>query len=67
MPKFIILIGLFITVIGFVLYLFPDSLKWFGNLPGDIKIQRDNFSLYIPVTTMIIISIVISLISRLFR
>ena len=38
-----------------------------GRLPGDIIIDRPNLKIYIPVTTMIIISIVISLVSRFFK
>jgi hypothetical protein len=45
---------------------------WFGKLPigrlpGDIIIDRPNFKIYIPITTMIIVSIVISLLSRFFK
>ena len=38
-----------------------------GRLPGDIIIDRPNFKIYIPITTMIIASIVISLLSRFFK
>ena len=38
-----------------------------GRLPGDIIIDRPNFKIYIPITTMIIVSIVISLLSRFFK
>ena len=38
-----------------------------GRMPGDIIIDRPNFKIYIPITTMIIVSIVISLLSRFFK
>ena len=38
-----------------------------GRLPGDIIIDRPNLKIYIPITTMIIISVVISLLSRFFK
>ena len=38
-----------------------------GRLPGDIIIDRPNFKIYFPITTMIIISIIVSIVSRFFR
>jgi len=60
----IIYIGMGIVVIGLA-YKF-GLLGWFGNLPGDIKYQNDNTSVFIPFTSMILISIVGSLIMRFF-
>ncbi|PWG82650.1 DUF2905 domain-containing protein [Pararcticibacter amylolyticus] len=65
--KWIILAGLVILLAGIVVYFFHDKLHWIGNLPGDIKIERENFRFYFPFTTMIIISLIINLIIRLFR
>lgn len=59
--KVFILAGALTTVIG-VLFLFLDKIPWLGNLPGDIYIQRKNFSIYLPITTCIIISVILSLI-----
>ena len=59
--KMIIFTGVLITTMG-ILFLFADKLPWFGKLPGDIYIERENFSIYLPITTCIIASIVISLI-----
>ncbi len=67
MAKYVIIIGLLISLAGLVLYFFPGAFKWIGNLPGDIRIQKENFSFYFPITTMIIISILLSLILRFFR
>lgn len=64
MPKSIgtwLIIGGILLVIAGVL---ANSgwLSWFGRLPGDIRIERDNVRIYFPVVTMIVISVVLSLI-----
>lgn len=61
LAKIFILAGIIITGIG-VLFLFIDKVPWLGRLPGDIHIEKDNFSFYFPVTTCIILSIIISII-----
>ncbi len=61
----IILIGISLIIIG-VLLKFTNVLNYFGKLPGDIYIKKENFSLYFPITTMIIISILLSIILRIF-
>lgn len=69
MGRILIILGLLIAVVGVVLTL----LERFGlpHLPGDILIKRDSYTVYIPIATSIIISIVLSLLiylgSRLFR
>ena len=60
--KAIVIFGVVIVIAGIVIWLAGDKLKWIGRLPGDIRVQRENFSFYMPVTTMIIISIVLSVI-----
>ena len=46
---------------------FGARIPWLGRLPGDIVIERDNFRFYLPITTSIVISIVLSLIAAAFR
>jgi hypothetical protein len=65
--KYIIIIGLCLLVIGIIIYFFHDKLNWIGNLPGDIKVKRENFSFYFPITTMILFSLVLSLVIYLVR
>ena len=65
--KWIIIAGSAILVVGVIIYFFHDKLQWVGNLPGDIKIEKENFRFYFPFTTMIIISLAINLLIRLFR
>lgn len=65
--KYLIMAGLFISIAGLILYLFGNKLSWIGNLPGDIKIERENVKIYFPITTMILVSIVLSLLVWLIR
>ena len=65
--KIIIVIGFIVVIAGVVTWLFGDKFRWLGRLPGDISVERENFKFYMPVTTMIIISIVLSAIVWLIR
>ncbi len=65
MQKILIIIGLAIVAIG-LLWPWLGSLP-LGRLPGDIVIERENFRLYLPITTMVIASLLLSLIFWLFR
>ena len=67
----VIAIGAGIVLLGLVLRYFPWLFSWFGNLPGDIKRETENATVFIPITSMLVVSVVGSLIfsvvSRLFR
>ena len=63
--KIIIIVGLGIALVGVVIYFFYDKLNWIGRLPGDIRIERENFKFYFPFTTMILVSLILSLLVRL--
>jgi Protein of unknown function (DUF2905). len=65
--KYIVLIGVTIVVIGIVVYFFHDKLHWIGRLPGDIRVEKENFKFYFPITTMIIFSVVLSVIFRIIK
>lgn len=64
---YLLFIGGAIVIVGVLIYFFHDKLYWLGRLPGDIRIERENFRLYIPITTMLIASLVLSLILYLVR
>ncbi len=65
--KSLIFLGVMIIIVGIVL-LFSDKLPFnLGKLPGDISIKKENFSIYFPITTSILISIVLSLLFYLFN
>jgi hypothetical protein len=65
--KYLILIGAIILVLGIFIYFFGGSLKWLGHLPGDIRIERGNFRFYFPVTTIILINIILFLIVKIWK
>ncbi len=59
--KFLIVLGIITLGLG-VLFLFWGKIPYIGRLPGDIVIKKGNFVFYFPLTTSIIVSIVLSLI-----
>ena len=63
---FLIITGAGIVLVGSALYL-GVNLSWFGKLPGDIRIVKPGYSLYVPIATCIIMSAAISLIVYLFK
>jgi hypothetical protein len=65
--KLVLIIGLVLVAAGAILWRFPGLFRWVGKLPGDISFQKGNFSFYFPVVTCILISIVITVLSWLFR
>jgi hypothetical protein len=66
MGKAIIFTGILLIVIGAVMLLI-GKIPGAGRLPGDIMIKKENFSFYFPLTTCIVVSIVLTLISYLWR
>lgn len=65
--KYILFAGITIVAIGILVYFFHDKLNWLGRLPGDIRVERPNFRFYFPITTMILLSLVLSLVIFLIR
>ena len=65
--KILIIAGIILIAAGLVIWFAGNKLSWFGHLPGDINIVRDNVRIFIPVTTMIIVSVVLSVIMYLIR
>ena len=65
--KYIIIAGVLIVLLGVLIYFFHDKLNWIGRLPGDIRIEKENFRFYFPITTMIIFSLVITIIIQLIK
>jgi len=63
--RMLIIIGIIMIVVG-GLFMFGSKIPFLGRMPGDISIQKKNFGFYFPITTCIIISIILSLISWLF-
>lgn len=63
--KWIMAAGALLIVIGLLAQ--TGALSWFGRLPGDIRIERPNSSFYFPITSMVIVSIVLSVLGHLLR
>ena len=62
----LIFLGIVIIALG-VLFIFGGKIPWLGHLPGDLHLHRGRFSFYFPITTCIVISVLISLVLYLFR
>ncbi len=59
--KILIILGIIMIVVG-GLFMFGNKIPFVGRLPGDIVVHKKNFHFYFPITTSIIISIILSLI-----
>lgn len=64
--KLLIALGLLLVAAGLLLT-FGGKVPWLGKLPGDLRIERENFSFYFPLTTCVLISLILSLLAWLFR
>jgi H+/Cl- antiporter ClcA len=65
--KWIIIAGVIIVVAGILIYFFHDKLNWLGKLPGDIRVEKENFRFYFPITTMIIISVLLTVLINIIK
>lgn len=64
--KTFIYLGILLVIIGLVVSLM-GRIPWLGHLPGDMAIQRGRFTFYFPLTTCILISLVLSLVLYFFK
>jgi hypothetical protein len=68
MGRILIITGIVLLAAGLLLTWAPGMLGWFGRLPGDIRIERPSGSVFIPITSSILISLLLTLIvNLLFR
>ncbi|MBI5187761.1 MAG: DUF2905 domain-containing protein [Nitrospirae bacterium] len=58
--RFLIILGIIIVAVGGLL-LFSGKVPWLGRLPGDIIIQKKNFTFYFPLATSILLSVILTL------
>jgi O-antigen/teichoic acid export membrane protein len=65
--KYIIFAGVLIVLLGVLIYFFHDKLNWIGRLPGDIRIEKENFKFYFPITTTVIFSLVVTIIIQVIK
>lgn len=61
----VIVCGVFAIIVGLLIY--TGWLTWFGRLPGDIRYESDNVRVYVPIVSMLLASIVLSLLFYLLR
>jgi hypothetical protein len=67
MGKWIMFAGLALVLIGAIVQFAPWAVSWFGRLPGDIRIEGEKGGVFIPLTSMIIISVVLTIIVNLLK
>ncbi len=67
MARFLILTGIIFVVVGIIFQLFPGLLNWLGRLPGDIRYETESTRVYIPITTMLLLSIILTIAINLLR
>ncbi len=65
--KILIVTGVILVIAGIIVYFFGNRFGWIGHLPGDIRVERENFRFYFPITTMIILSVILSLVVWLIK
>jgi uncharacterized membrane protein len=69
--RLLVIIGLAIAFMGLLILLAGRYIPWLGNLPGDIRFETENAKIYIPFTTMILVSILatilLNILIRVFR
>lgn len=66
-PLGLVIVVLGVAVIAIGLLVWSGALSWFGRLPGDIRIEKENVKVFFPFTSMILISIVLTLVLNLLR
>jgi len=64
--KLLAAIGVILVVIGLAVSYAPWLINWFGKLPGDIRIENEQRFIFIPITSMLIVSVILTLIVNLF-
>jgi hypothetical protein len=64
--KMLVIVGLVVVAVGLLLWS-GIGKSWFGRLPGDIHVNRENFSFHFPIVTCLVISAVLSVLMWLFR
>ena len=67
MAKLFIYLGFILILLGFILHYFDQYFSWFGNLPGDIRIDNKKIKILIPFSSMLLISILFSIIINFFK
>lgn len=67
MARWFIVAGVVLVVIGLILHFAPGLVQWFGKLPGDLNWRSDRTRVFVPITSMIVISVVLTILINLFN
>ena len=67
MARWVMIVGVILVIVGALMHFAPWTLNWFGKLPGDIRIETERGSIFIPISSMVVVSIVLTVLVNLFR
>jgi len=67
MARWLVTAGVILILLGAILHFAPGLLNWFGKLPGDINIRSEHSRVFIPITSMILVSILLTIVFNLFN
>ena len=65
MARWLMVVGVVLLLLGAVLHFAPWLLSWFGRLPGDIRYEAGRTRVFIPITSMVVVSLVLTLVMNL--
>jgi hypothetical protein len=64
--RLLLIIGLATALVGAIILVASRYFPWLGNLPGDIHIESENYKVYIPLATMILVSVLATILLNIF-
>ncbi|MBN1473363.1 MAG: DUF2905 domain-containing protein [Syntrophaceae bacterium] len=67
MARWLIIAGIILIAMGLIYHFARWLINWFGKLPGDIRIETERGKIFIPIVSMILLSIVITILINFFR
>ena len=67
MARWLMIIGAAVFTLGALWHFAPWTLNWFGRLPGDIRIESGGGRIFIPITSLVIISVILTVLINLFK
>jgi uncharacterized protein HemY len=67
MGKLLMLLGAGLLAVGALLHLAPGALSWFGRLPGDLRIETESTRVFVPITSMLLVSLGATVLMHLLR
>lgn len=61
----LMVLGLGLVLLGALVRFVPGLFSWFGHLPGDVRVEGENSRLYVPLTSMVLVSVAVTLVLNL--